>query len=153
MKTETPIVPAGLTERDRAAILFANDAFYAAFSARDMDQMAQVWAEGDGIACLHPGWPPLIGRDQVMDSWRSILGNPNSPTAAARAPRVVPQGQDGAMVICYEEISGQMLIATNGFVRQGDEKLGGSWKMCQHHASAVPQPEELEEQAAGGGLQ
>jgi len=150
---ETPIVPARLTERDRAAILFANDAFYAAFSARDFDQMRSIWAEGEGVGCIHPGWPPLYGRETVLESWRRILENPETPAVSARAPRVVPQGPDGAAVICYEDIGGQLLIATNSFVREGDKATGGTWKLCHHHASAVPPPGELPDEAGSQGMQ
>ncbi|MCR9256196.1 MAG: nuclear transport factor 2 family protein [Alphaproteobacteria bacterium] len=147
---ETPIVGGGLTDRDRAAILFANDAFYAAFSAKDIDQMTALWAEADSVGCIHPGWPPLHGRETVLESWRRILGNPETPVASARAPRIVPQGPDGAAVICYEDLGGQMLIATNSFVREGDKATGGVWRICHHHAAAVPPPEDLPEQGPGG---
>src|SRR5579883_2287878 len=60
-------------------VLAANGAFYAAFNARDMDAMASIWAARAPVACIHPGWNVLIGRDAVLDSWRGILSNPEQP--------------------------------------------------------------------------
>ena len=56
-----------------SALLAANQAFYDAHEARDLDAMARVWDNagdmGDvvdrGIVCVHPGWPILRGRDAV----------------------------------------------------------------------------------------
>ena len=61
------------------ALLFANEAFYQAFANRDIEAMDEVWARDLPVACLHPGWPPLEGRDAVMQSWLSILANPQAP--------------------------------------------------------------------------
>ena len=58
---------------DREAILFANDTFYAAFAGGSIKQMRAAWADGRDITCIHPGWRPLIGQKDVMDSWATIL--------------------------------------------------------------------------------
>ena len=52
------------------AVLFANEAFYAAFRAGDMDAMAALWAEDHAVVCLHPGAGPIHGREAVLESWR-----------------------------------------------------------------------------------
>src|SRR5687768_7948192 len=59
-----------------AAILEANEAFYRAFNEKDADAMDRIWAESGEVACIHPGWNVLEGREAVMDSWRGILSNP-----------------------------------------------------------------------------
>ena len=33
----------------------------------------RLMAEGEGLAVMHPGWPPVRGRDAVLASWRDIL--------------------------------------------------------------------------------
>ncbi len=111
------------------AVLFANEAFYRAFADRDIDAMDKAWAQDISVACLHPGWPPLEGRDQVMQSWLSILANPEAPKIRYRDARAHLHGDTG-YVICYEEIDGQFLIATNLFVRQS----GRTWRMIHHHS-------------------
>ena len=62
-------------QADEAAVLAANAAFYAAFNARDADAMAALWATAAEVTCVHPGWNILRGREAVLASWRSILGN------------------------------------------------------------------------------
>ncbi len=118
-----------LTQRDSEAVLFANEAFYLAFAAGDYDQMDGLWAETTPVACLHPGWGPIYGRDDVMTAWRSLLQGP--PPVQCREATVIGLSPV-ATVICFEEIQGQYLIATNIFVREGD---GNSWRMIHHHAS------------------
>lgn len=111
---------------ERAALLFANEAFYRAFADRDMAAMAALWSETAMVACIHPGWGPLQGRDAVLDSWAGILANPASPDISCHDATAHVLGDSG-FVICYEHIAGQFLIATNVFVRDG--RL---WKMVHH---------------------
>jgi len=54
---------------DEQAVLAANKAFYDAFEAGDATAMAAVWSIGPHVACTHPGWPALSGRDDVLESW------------------------------------------------------------------------------------
>ncbi len=119
---------------DTEAVLFANEAFYAAFARRDADAMDDVWASRDAVTCVHPGWPPIGGRDQVIESWRAILGNPDSPTI--RASHATAQVlNDVAYVVCYESFDEGFMVATNLFVRQGK-----AWAMVHHQAGMAPRP-------------
>ncbi len=58
---------------DEDEVLAANAAFYSAFAASDAKAMDAVWARRAPVACVHPGWEALVGRDRVMESWRRIL--------------------------------------------------------------------------------
>ncbi len=126
------------TDRDDAEILFTNERFYAAFARGDADEMARLWGEAGEVCCLHPGWEPLFGRNRVLASWQAILQAP--PPVRCVAPRVVRMGPDGGAVICWEEIGGEYLIATNLFRREGD-----GWRVIHHQAGPVrgapPDPE------------
>ena len=113
---------------ESAAVLFANDAFYTAFQAHDMEAMDQVWARGAPVACIHPGWPALSGRDEVMESWRGILTGDNPPDIRCRDAEAYVQGES-AFVICYELVGGGVLVATNIFLRES-----GQWRMTHHQA-------------------
>jgi hypothetical protein len=123
---------------DREAVLFANEAFYLAFQARDMAAMDDAWAREAPVTCIHPGWSVLAGREPVMDSWRGIFEDGNAPAIECRAPRVF-QYDDAATVLCFEAVGGGFLIASNVFVRER-----GRWKMVHHQAgvtNGTPEPE------------
>ena len=124
---------------DREALLFANEAFYRAFADRDMAAMEEVWSETAPVACIHPGWGALTGREDVLESWAAIISHPDAPEIQVLAPEAILHGDVG-FVICYEEIAGQYLIATNAFVRDGS-----IWRLVHHQAGPtadVPEPEE-----------
>jgi SnoaL-like domain len=123
---------------ERNAVLFVNEAFYRAFADRNIDAMEQIWSRREPIACIHPGWSPVIGRERVMASWRSILGNPASPAIMCLRPQAFLRGES-AFVICYEKVDGALLIATNLFVREEQQ-----WKMTHHQAGPVPASSEVE---------
>jgi ketosteroid isomerase-like protein len=116
---------------DTAAVIAANQSFYRAFAGRDLPAMTALWAEGAPVACVHPGWPALVGREAVLESWRRILGNPAAPEVACRAEQVIMM--DGiAVVLCEELIPGIRLTATNLFVSES-----GRWRMVHHHSSPM----------------
>ncbi|MBY0508939.1 MAG: nuclear transport factor 2 family protein [Rhodospirillaceae bacterium] len=131
---------------EQNAVLFANGAFYAAFAGRDVDAMEKVWAKDKTVSCTHPGWQPLVGRSEVMASWRSILTGPGAPRITCRAERAVVYG-DMAIVTCIEQISddkgrAEFLTATNVFMR-----TGSIWAMVHHQAGPVNlDPQSLEEE-------
>src|SRR3546814_2123955 len=89
-------------------ILFANEAFYLAFQTKDMAAMEAIWAHKAPVACTHPGWPSLSGREQVMQSWAAILSNPDTRGIAMRGARAHRCGE-AAFVTCYEVIGDSLL--------------------------------------------
>jgi ketosteroid isomerase-like protein len=117
-----------------AAVLFANEAFYHAFAMRDVAAMAELWAEDAPLACIHPGWNPVTGHEAVLASWRAILESPNAPEIRCHAARAFLYGEC-AFVICFEEIGGTFLVATNVFVARDN-----GWKMVHHQAGPASAP-------------
>jgi len=116
-------------------VLEANAAFYAAFGRRDADAMEVLWARDAPVACLHPGWKPLVGREAVLESWRRILLGGGAPTEIrCEEPSAFVAGEL-AWVLCVEVVPGGALAATNLFVRER-----GAWRMVHHHASPMPAP-------------
>ena len=129
---------------EREAILFANDAFYQAFADRDVDAMGTLWAARDDVTCIHPGWPPLTGRRAVLQSWLSIMANPQSPKISCHQAKAFQAGEM-AYVLCYERIDGNILVATNVFVRDGRQ-----WRIMHHQAgptSGAPDEDETPERS------
>ncbi len=117
-----------MTQLDTQQALFANEAFYLAFTSKDIDAMDALWARNAPLVCVHPGWRLLSRRTEIMDSWRSILGNPRQPgmdfhdaTTHLHTAMV--------LVTCYEALPGGTCLATNGFVEEG-----GQLRMVLHHS-------------------
>ena len=114
-----------------AQVLAANDAFYAAFNRKDAEAMDAVWSRSPEAGCIHPGWNLIRGRGEVIESWASILGNPNQARIVVGGASVTVLG-DVAIVVCRELVAGSPLAATNVFVRED-----GAWKLLHHQSGPV----------------
>ncbi len=122
--------------REESKLLFANEAFYAAFAASDLPAMLTVWSAEEPLFCLHPGWTLLVGRQPIMESWANIFaaGGPEIRQEAAEA--WIQKGV--GLVFCRERLTGGLMSATNLF-RQEE----GQWRLFHHHASPtrdIPPP-------------
>jgi ketosteroid isomerase-like protein len=117
---------------DEDAVLAANAAYYDAFAEGNVDGMSRLWAS-DEVSCIHPGWPVLVGRQVVLNSYRNILRNPDRERIAHRDHTVMIAGSE-ARVLCLEVIDGTgvALAATNLFRR-----IEGSWRLVHHQASPI----------------
>ena len=130
---------------DEQAVLAANAGFYRAFAARDVGAMDALWARRTPVACIHPGWQVLNGRDAVMASWRGILtGVP--PTIECRDAIARVTGTT-AFVVCTELLEAGELVATNVFVHED-----GAWLLAHHHAGPVARDPEGESGPRSGML-
>ena len=111
----------------------SNEAFYRAFRDRDPVAMERVWAESAPVACMHPGMPAIVGRDEVIRSWRGILQHPHAPRIACSAVEVHVLGTS-AFVTCLEGNEGKppRLIATNVFTMED-----GHWRLVHHQAGPL----------------
>ncbi|MDX6434166.1 MAG: hypothetical protein QOE54_6532 [Streptosporangiaceae bacterium] len=124
----------------------ANAEFYVAFEQADLDRMSALWADGPYAAtatCVHPGWPMLRGRDEVLRSWALIMAN--TPYIQFVLTDVMTEVHgDQAVVTCSENIltadeetetgflAGGRVVTTNIFVRSE-----GQWRLWLHHGSPV----------------
>ena len=115
-----------------ARVLTANTAFYRAFSDRDLSAMASLWAEDEEIACLHPGWPMLEGREKVLQSWEGILSNPQSIDIEF-GNGTVEFTDEEAVVKGSEFFGAEVTKVVNVFRRQSN----GEWRMVFHGAEAI----------------
>ncbi len=113
---------------DKREVLQANAVFYEAFCRRDLNGMDKLWAQEHEVAVIHPGWPAVYGRDEVLASWHGILQSPGSPDIACMSARVFVTG-DMAFVSCTEKLFSGDLAATNIFIREA-----GVWRLVHHHA-------------------
>ena len=126
---------------DEAAVLAANAAFYAAFESLSIEDMDAVWAHEEPVLCVHPGWPLLSTREQVIESWRRIFENASLMRFDITGAQVVVEG-DAAWVSCTENLTQVLdgrvaeakIQATNLFRRRL-----GEWRVAHHHGSAIGQ--------------
>jgi ketosteroid isomerase-like protein len=129
-----PSVPADAAALE--AVQAANDAFYAAFEARDLDAMSDLWAHDDRVSCVHPGWVTLRGWGAVASSWAALFGGPQRLQFIVTDVSVVVAG-DVAWVTCDENLlggdGGATVAVVNLFARDPD----GHWRMMAHHGSPV----------------
>jgi ketosteroid isomerase-like protein len=114
-----------------AEVLAANQSFYDAFSRHDVAAMEAVWSRRTDLACIHPGWEAIVGRREVLSSWRSILSSPEAPAVECAEAAVHILGEV-AYVLCNEILPGAELCATNIFLREDC-----LWKLVHHQAGPV----------------
>lgn len=125
-------------------VLTANDLFYRAFRDRDLSAMRGLWSSEHPVACIHPGWETLYGRDEVLASWQAILENPDAPEVDCADATAAVLGE-AAYVTCVEQLGEHVeLVATNLFVRES-----GRWKLVHHQAAPfardqMPEPDPSE---------
>jgi ketosteroid isomerase-like protein len=117
-------------------VLAANQAFYDAFEAADLDAMSNRWEHSDRVVCTHPGWGTLRGWGKVVASWYAIFGNSQRLQFILTDHSVVASG-DTAWVALNENLldgqgAGSTVAALNVFVR-----TDGDWLVVAHHGSPV----------------
>ncbi|MEU9467578.1 nuclear transport factor 2 family protein [Streptomyces avermitilis] len=155
MSTPTP-------DTDVEQVGLANTAFYEAMERGDFETLSSLWltpadlgvdeeyhdpADAGVVSCVHPGWPVLSGRGEVLRSYALIMANTEYIQFFLTDVHVSVTG-DTALVTCTENILsggpapddsdelgplvGQLVVATNVFRRTPD-----GWKLWSHHASPV----------------
>lgn len=136
--------------RAEAAVRFANETFYEAFRKFDLKTMDLLWAQRHPVACIHPGWPALLTRESIMESWAGIFESPVAPCIQCHHVEVF-LNETNAFVVCYESVEGSgTLVATNVFAWEDEQ-----WRMVHHHAGPcheAPKPPPAGE-AGPSGLQ
>ncbi len=113
--------------RDTKNVLDANRQFYEAFARADFQAMEDIWSTNETITCIHPGWPALSSRDDVLSSWQSILSTQSVFVGISDEEAHI--FGDTAYVICREHLEPGTLVATNIFSRTGQR-----WLMVHHQA-------------------
>jgi hypothetical protein len=120
---------------DEQMVLAANLSFYEAFANHDLAAMDALWSHRHPVACVHPGWHVIHGRDEVMESWRAILTGPRAPVIRCRDAHAVIV-EEVAFVTCVEQVGGSLLAATNIFARES-----GVWRLVHHQAGPCAERE------------
>lgn len=124
---------------ERAEVVEANARFYRVFESQDLLRMDALWAHGDHVRCVHPGWCLLAGWVAVRQSWEAIFKNSHEMRFSIGDVHAHVEGGLG-WVTCTENILSEArgnisvtsVLATNIF-----EQSGGDWLMVHHHASHI----------------
>ena len=139
-----------LTERE-AALIRANEVFYEAFEALDLDRMKDVWSCGERDVCIHPGWEMLIGWSEIRDSWRAIFANTGYMRFRASDVKIRLSDEFG-WVSCIENIfsviDGHTIhsrVACTNLFLQAD----GRWQMILHHGSPIASAQAIQPMDVG----
>ncbi|MFJ2743511.1 nuclear transport factor 2 family protein [Streptomyces sp. NPDC087440] len=131
---------------DVEQVELANTAFYECLERGDFEELSALWLD-DEISCVHPGWPVLSGRGEVLRSYALIMAHTDYIQFFLTDVKVSVMG-DTALVTCTENILsggpadeesgelgplvGQLVVATNAFRRTPD-----GWRLWAHHGSPV----------------
>ncbi|MFD7865212.1 nuclear transport factor 2 family protein [Streptomyces sp. NPDC057682] len=132
---------------DIEAVERANTAFYTAVEEGDLDALTSLFLPGEDltVSCVHPGWPVLTGRREVLRSYALIMAS-TEYIQFFLTDVVVSMTGNTALVTCTENILsggpaeegslgplvGQLVVATNVFRRTPD-----GWRLWSHHGSPV----------------
>jgi ketosteroid isomerase-like protein len=131
---------------DIEAVEEANTALYEAVEQGDLEALGALWLDAE-VSVVHPGWPVLTGRGEVMRSYALIMANTDYIQFFLTDVEIAVIG-DTALVSCTENILsggpaqddgevgplvGGLVVATNVFHRTED----GGWKVWSHHGSPV----------------
>ena len=124
---------------NKETVLAANQAFYDAFSSRDLKNMNILWWQGMTSLCIHPGGDVLLGWDNIQASWESIFRNTNSFEIDFEVVKV-ELDEAVAYVVVREMVlqssRGRKVkapsIATNIF-----QKMAQKWYLVSHHGSPI----------------
>jgi len=127
---------------EQSEVRAANERFYRAFESLALAEMEPLWSHDDHVACIHPGWPKLVGWEAVRESWDAIFRNTLEMRFTLTDVQVAVR-RDLAWVLCTENILSQArgnlavtsILATNLF-----ERRGAHWLVVHHHASHILAP-------------
>ncbi len=123
----------------------ANTTLYETIERGDHEALSELWLEGQ-VSVVHPGWPVLRGRGEVLRSYALIMANTEYIQFFLTDVEIDVIG-DTALVTCTENILsggpaeedgsvgpliGQLVVATNVFRR-----TEAGWRVWSHHGSPV----------------
>ena len=120
----------------------AENAFYTALQAGNLEALMQVWAEDDEVVCVHPNGQRVVGHAAIRLNWQDIFaGNRRLQITVNRSVRWSSMLMSIHSVVEHISIGGEegqlTLAATNVYVRGAT-----GWRILIHHSSAIQEGAE-----------
>ena len=127
-----------------AEVLAANEAFYGAVEAGDLDGLRAVWTEAKGSVCVHPGAAPIHGTAAVLRSWAVVMASNDYIQFFLTDVAVTVTGATAAVTCTENVLTGGGPGAGSASFRGGRAqavnvftKVDGRWRVWLHEAAPV----------------
>jgi ketosteroid isomerase-like protein len=122
----------------------AEDAYYDAIEAQDLEGMMQVWEDSEEILCLLPMQPTQRGPASVRRAWEPLLNGQISLDIEVKHLAWIESGPLAIhLVEEHVQAAGQaekQTVYACNIYRQGDS----GWRILMHQNSPTPPPPGLQ---------
>lgn len=143
---EPQATPSAASDSGTAAVLAANEKFYAALTAAfrgELEPMEAVWSHGEDVTYLGPDGRFLVGWKEVYADWAGLAGlrlggevRPVDPVVHVAGELAVCHNFEYGQNRVMEPLKASIKIRTTNIFR----KENGVWKMIGHHTDRLPAP-------------
>ncbi|MCH2522970.1 MAG: nuclear transport factor 2 family protein [Dehalococcoidia bacterium] len=121
------------------SLIEANTRFYRAFELFDIEEMNELWDKELAVTCIHPGWPLIQGRSEILQSWINIFNNTMVMQFTITESSIKIEGEWG-WIVCTESLRS----VVNGKVNEGRveatnifRRVKNQWYLVHHHGSPI----------------
>ena len=121
------------------SLIEANTRFYRAFELFDIEEMNELWDKELAVTCIHPGWPLIQGRSEILQSWINIFNNTMVMQFTITESSIKIEGEWG-WIVCTESLRS----VVNGKVNEGRveatnifRRVENQWYLVHHHGSPI----------------
>tara|TARA_B100001741_G_C16139674_1_gene408389 strand:+ start:177 stop:563 length:387 start_codon:yes stop_codon:yes gene_type:complete len=121
------------------SLIEANTRFYRAFELFDIEEMNELWDKDLAVTCIHPGWPLIQGRSEILQSWINIFNNTMVMQFTITESSIKIEGEWG-WIVCTESLRS----VVNGKVNEGRveatnifRRVKNEWYLVHHHGSPI----------------
>jgi ketosteroid isomerase-like protein len=124
-------------------IIAANNAYYKALSARDMDAMAKVWTRANDNILIAPPVDPVthVGWDAIKRNWEKYWAQFDTFSVSMGEPTVSMNGPvawvHGIETSKRRTKGGKKTSSTNYGTNIFTRDDSGSWRMVFHQAALI----------------
>ncbi|MYS81243.1 nuclear transport factor 2 family protein [Embleya scabrispora] len=146
------------TSPEADAVREVNLALWTAVEEGDIDALGAIWADGadaPSVTCVHPGWPALHGRAEILRSYALIMANTAYVQFFLTDVEVKLAGEVAVLSCTANMLTGMAeedggdeagfaggrAVVTNVFRRTPT-----GWRLWLHHASPVMAEVDAEEE-------